>query len=66
MTFGAQTIFENVNLSIPDNVKIGIVAHRTPQLAFEVITKNISWEKANKCDWRKTGDWQLGWKYNID
>lgn len=45
---------------------IGIVAHRAPQLAFEVITKNISWEEANKNDWRKTGDWQPGWEYNID
>lgn len=45
---------------------IGIVAHRAPQLAFEVITKNISWEKANACDWRKTGDWQPGWWYDID
>lgn len=25
MSFGAQTIFENINLSIPDNVKIGVV-----------------------------------------
>ena len=45
---------------------IGIVAHRAPQLAFEVITKNISWEEANKCDWRKTGDWLPGWKYDIE
>lgn len=45
---------------------IGIVSHRAPQLAFEVITKNISWEEANKCDWRKTGDWLPGWKYDID
>ena len=45
---------------------IGIVAHRAPQLAFEVITKNISWEEANKNDWRKTGDWHPGWEYNID
>ena len=45
---------------------IGIVAHRAPQLAFEVITKNISFEEANKKDWRKTGDWKPGWKYNID
>lgn len=37
---------------------VGIVAHRAPQLAFEVITKNISWEEANKNDWRKTGAWQ--------
>ena len=45
--------------------KIGIVAHRAPQLAFEVITKNISWEEANKNDWRKTKSWQPGWEYII-
>ena len=45
---------------------IGIVAHRAPQLAFEVITKNISWETENENDWRKTGDWKPGWKYEID
>ncbi len=45
---------------------IGIVAHRAPQLAFEVITKNISWEEAIECDWRNFGDWQPGWKYDID
>ena len=45
--------------------KIGIVAHRAPQLAFEVITKNISWEDANKNDWRKTKSWQPGWEYII-
>lgn len=44
---------------------IGIVAHRAPQLALEVITKNISWEEANQNDWRKTGDWQPGWEYEI-
>lgn len=45
---------------------IGIVAHRAPQLAFEVITKNITWEEANERDWRKTGNWQPGWIYDID
>lgn len=45
---------------------IGIVAHRAPQLALEVITKNISWEEANKADWRKTGAWQPGWEYIIE
>ena len=45
--------------------KIGIVAHRAPQLAFEVLTKNISWEEANKNDWRKTKAWQPGWEYVI-
>lgn len=45
---------------------IGIVAHRAPQLAFEVITKNISWETANENDWHKTGEWKPEWKYEID
>lgn len=44
---------------------IGIVAHRAPQLALEVITKNITWEEAIKNDWRNTGDWQPGWEYKI-
>ena len=48
-----------------DGKTIGIVAHRAPQLALEVITKNISWEEANQNDWRKTGDWQPGWEYEI-
>lgn len=45
---------------------IGIVAHRAPQLAFEVITKHISWEEANRNDWRKTKAWQPGWEYIIE
>lgn len=44
---------------------IGIVAHRATQLALEVITKNITWKETIKNDWRKTGDWQPGWRYNI-
>ena len=44
---------------------IGIVAHRAPQLAFEVILNNLSWEEAIEKDWRKTGDWQPGWEYII-
>ena len=44
---------------------IGIMAHRAPQLAIEVITKHISWEEANKGDWRKTGDWMPGWEYTL-
>lgn len=54
---------------IKENYKgkiVGIVAHRAPQLVFEVITNNISWEDAIKNDWRKTGDWKPGWKYFID
>lgn len=44
---------------------IGIIAHRAPQLALEVITKHISWEDANKDDWRKKGDWNPGWIYSF-
>lgn len=44
---------------------VGIIAHRAPQLAFEVLTNNISWEEANKNDWRKTKNWQPGWEYII-
>ena len=44
---------------------VGIMAHRAPQLAIEVITKHISWEEANKSDWRKTGDWAPGWEYTL-
>lgn len=45
--------------------KVGIMAHRATQLAFEVLTQNISWEEANKNDWRKTKAWQPGWEYTI-
>ena len=48
-----------------DGKSVAIVAHRAPQLALEVISKGITWEEANKNDWRKTGDWQPGWDYEI-
>ena len=44
---------------------IGIVAHRAPQLAFEVLTKNLTWNEAIKNDWRNTKSWQPGWEYII-
>ena len=46
-----------------DNKTLGIVAHRAPQLALEVLTKNLTWEEAIKNDWRKTKQWQPGWRY---
>jgi len=46
--------------------KIAIVAHRAPQLALEVLTKNVSWDEALKNDWRKTKAWQPGWEYIIE
>jgi Fructose-2,6-bisphosphatase len=48
------------------NKKIAIIAHRAPQLAFEVLTKNLTWEEANVNDWRKRKAWQPGWIYEID
>ena len=45
---------------------IAIVAHRAPQLAIEVLTKNISWDEALENDWRKTKAWQPGWEYEIE
>ena len=48
-----------------DGKTIALVAHKAPQLALEVITKNITWEKAIKNDWRKTKSWRPGWEYII-
>ena len=48
-----------------DGKKVAIVAHKAPQLAFEVITKNVTWQFALENDWRKTGAWQPGWEYFI-
>lgn len=44
---------------------IGIVSHRAPQLAFEVLTNGKSWVEAINSDWRKFKDWKPGWIYNI-
>ena len=44
---------------------IGIVAHRAPQLAIEVLSKGITWEDALENDWRRTKSWQPGWEYEI-
>jgi len=45
---------------------IALVSHKAPQLALEVITKNITWEQAIEQDWRKTKNWQPGWIYKIE
>lgn len=49
-----------------DGKEVALVAHRAPQLAFEVITKKISWEEAISNDWRKSKAWQPGWEYIIE
>lgn len=59
-----REFLKDVKAKYPEKT-IGIIAHRAPQLALEVITKNISWEEANANDWRKTGDWQPGWEYIV-
>lgn len=46
-----------------NNKKIAIVGHKAPQLAFEVVCNNKTWEQAIDTDWRKTKSWQPGWKY---
>lgn len=48
-----------------DNKTIALVAHKAPQLALDVITKNITWKQAIEQDWRKTKKWQPGWIYEI-
>lgn len=57
--------FCNYLLENYDGKTVALVAHKAPQLALEVITKNISWEEAIDKDWRKTKSWQPGWKYKI-
>lgn len=41
------------------------MAHRAPQLALEVLAKNIAWKEAIEKDWRKRKAWQPGWEYII-
>lgn len=48
-----------------DGKTVAIVSHKAPQLALDVLTKNISWEEAINQDWRKTKAWQPGWRYEI-
>lgn len=44
---------------------VAIVAHKAPQLAFQVLTEGKSWEEAIDQDWRKTKSWQPGWEYIV-
>jgi len=44
---------------------IAIVAHKAPQLALEVLTKQKGWRYAINSDWREQGEWQPGWNYEI-
>lgn len=46
--------------------KIAIISHRAPQLAIMVKTKNITFNQAISSDWRRSGNWQPGWRYVLD
>lgn len=48
-----------------DGKRVGIVAHRAPQLAIEVLTQGKTWEEAIETDWRNTKSWQPGWEYEL-
>ncbi|MDD3284332.1 MAG: histidine phosphatase family protein [Patescibacteria group bacterium] len=49
-----------------NNKNIAIVCHQAPQLALDVILKNMTWLEAIDNDWRITHSWQPGWEYVIE
>ena len=49
-----------------DGKTVALVAHKAPQLALDVILKNMTWKEALEKDWRKTKSWQPGWEYEIN
>lgn len=48
-----------------DGKHVGIVGHKAPQLALEVLLNGKTWEEAFATDWRKTKAWQPGWEYTV-
>jgi broad specificity phosphatase PhoE len=44
---------------------VAIVAHKAPQLAFDVILKHKTWKQAFAEDWRKKKAWRPGWEYEL-
>ncbi len=44
---------------------VAIVAHKAPQIALDVLLKDMTWDEAFAKDWRKTKQWQPGWEYQI-
>lgn len=46
-----------------DGKHVAIVAHKAPQMAFQVLTEEKTWEYVIENDWRKTKTWQPGWVY---
>lgn len=58
--------FCNYLLENYNEKRIAIVAHKAPQLAFQVLTQGKTWEDAIDQDWRKTKSWQPGWEYIVN
>jgi broad specificity phosphatase PhoE len=48
-----------------DNEIIGLISHRAPQFALEIILNNKTWEEAFSEDWRIRKAWQPGWNYEL-
>ena len=48
-----------------DGKSVAIIAHKSPQLALEVVLNGKTWEQAIEQDWRKTKSWQPGWSYKL-
>ena len=44
---------------------IGIVAHKAPQLALDVLLRGMTWREAFANDWRKVREWKPGWEYTL-
>jgi len=57
--------FCNYLLENYNDKHIAIVAHKAPQLAFQILTQGKTWEDVIDQDWRKTKSWQPGWEYII-
>ena len=49
-----------------DGKLVAIVAHKAPQLALDVLLRNMTWEEAFANDWRKIKKWQPGWEYVLN
>lgn len=48
-----------------DNTHAAIMAHKSPQLALEVVLNGKTWERVIKEDWRLKKAWQPGWDYEL-
>lgn len=47
------------------NKNIAVLSHWVPQLAFEVLVNELSWDDAFSYDWRLYGAWRPGWIYKL-